>query len=319
MTPEHAAAMVRRWFDAALTSVDPEHAVEAHLARTENGVSVTGTSIVVPGKVIVIAIGKAAVPMARAAERQLGARVANGVALTKNGHVGGSPLSRILVREASHPIPDERGVAATKEILDLVASVRDGDLVLALISGGGSALFEAPVEGVTLADIAATTDLLLKSGAPIQDLNAVRIPLSRVKGGGLRAAAPQTKFATLILSDVLGNDPAVIASGPTRPSEASGKRALDLLAKYGVAERTPQAVIAALEVVRPKTVDASNDLVAIVADNKLAVQAMSRAAEQAGRGGTHHLGIGGRRGARSGRGVGRPGIAVHGRFVARRR
>jgi hydroxypyruvate reductase len=188
---------------------------------------------------------------------------------------------RIAVREASHPIPDERGVQATREILDLVSTAGEGDLVIALISGGGSALMEAPKPPVTLADIARTTDLLLKAGAPIQDLNAVRIPLSLVKGGGLRRAASDAEFISLILSDVLGNDTQFIASGPTVFGEASGARALALIDRYQVRNRVPAVVIDVLESTLSRTDRAlfADDRVVMVADNAAAVAAVRDAAE----------------------------------------
>src|SRR5262249_39906268 len=140
-----------------------------------------------------------------------------------------------------------RGVRSTLEVLDLLRDARDGDVVLALISGGGSALMEAPRPPVMLEDIARTTDLLLRAGAPIQDLNRVRIPLSLVKGGGLRRAAGSATMVTLILSDVLGNDTRIIASGPTVRGDGSRKHALALLERYAVHDVVPEAVIEALE------------------------------------------------------------------------
>lgn len=282
MTADDAAERIQRWFRAALSAVDPETAVHSRIELSNGRLIVSGHEISAPGRIVVAAIGKAAVPMARAAEDRLGGRISAGIALTKDGHAAGPPLKRIAVREASHPIPDARGVAASTGILELVHGLGAGDLVLALISGGGSALFEAPVDGVSLDDIAATTALLLRAGAPIDDLNAVRIPLSKVKGGGLRSAAPDARFVTLILSDVLSNDPSVIASGPTVPSDATGKHALELLTKYGVGERAPATVIRAFERVARRNVDVSRDLLEIVAGNSTAVEAFAEAAQSGG-------------------------------------
>jgi glycerate-2-kinase len=282
MTFDNATNDIRRWFGEALKAVDPGRAVASRLSARGDRLTIAGHELEAPGRVVVVAIGKAAVPMARTAEERLGDRIFGGIALTKDDHVGGPPLRRIAVREAAHPIPDERGVAAAREILDLVGGLGRDDLVLALISGGGSALFEAPVDGVSLAEIAATTKLLLHAGAPIQDLNAVRIPLSRVKGGGLRAAASEARFATLILSDVLGNDPRIIASGPTVPSNADGETALALLDRYGVRGQTPSNVIDAFERFEPRWFDASADLLEIVADNDIAVRAFAEAAKADG-------------------------------------
>ena len=146
------------------------------------------------------------------------------------------------VFEASHPVPDDRGSAATQAILDAVAALGPRDLVIVLVSGGGSALLESPKAPLTLADIQETTRLLLRAGAPIQDLNAVRSELSEVKGGGLRRAIGEATCVSLILSDVLGNDPSVIASGPTIARSPAPERALEILDQYGIADSVPGAV-----------------------------------------------------------------------------
>jgi glycerate-2-kinase len=161
-------------------------------------------------------------------------------------------------------------------MLELLRDARDGDVVIALISGGGSALMEAPRPPVTLEDIARTTDLLLRAGAPIQDLNRVRIPLSLVKGGGLRRAAGSATMVTLILSDVLGNDTRIIASGPTVRGEGSSKHALALLERYAVRDGVPDAVIEALEapVDESQDRDFPNDVVEIIADNETVLEAL---------------------------------------------
>ncbi len=281
MRSEDASGRIRDWFDAALRAVDPERAVAKHLVRSNQAVTISGQRVDVAGRIVVIAVGKAAVPMARAAETALGDLIWTGIALTKDGHSSGVPFRAIQVREASHPIPDQRGVAATTEILDLLSRLTRDDFVIALISGGGSALLEAPVDAVSLEDVAAVTALLLKAGAPIEDLNAIRIPLSKVKGGGLRAAS-SARFATLVLSDVLGNDPRVIASGPTVPGSATGTRALELLSHYGVIDKTPVAVVDALRRHLPHVADRRDDILGIIADNQTAVDAFAEAARSDG-------------------------------------
>jgi glycerate-2-kinase len=231
--------------------------------------------------VVVIAIGKAADPMARAAVGFLGSAVAAGVVVTKDGHLAGHLPEPLAGFEAAHPVPDERGAAAAEQALALVRATSRDDLVLALVSGGGSALFEAPRPPATLADVAALTDLLLRAGAPIQHLNAVRTPLSQVKGGGFRAAAPHARFATLVLSDVLGNDLRTIASGPTIPGVPNPERALDLLDRYRVRDRVPSAVLAVLcdqqEGATGPVAD-TDDVALIVGDNAAAVEAARAAA-----------------------------------------
>ena len=279
------AELIRSWFAGAIHSVDPERAVQRSLVSNGDRVLVGEHAVPVRGRIWIAAVGKAACGMARGAQGALGDRIAGGVVITKDGHVDQPVAAPLTAYEASHPIPDERGVAATETLLSMVRSATEGDLVLALISGGGSALMEAPRPPVTLADMARTTDLLLRAGAPIGDLNAVRIPLSLVKGGGLRRAGHKATFATLLLSDVLGNDPAVIASGPTVASSATAAHALQLLEKYGLVSRVPDHVRAALtcQSTREATPIPTNEPVVVVGDNALAVEEMRMLAERSGR------------------------------------
>ena len=287
-------ALIERWYAAALAAVEPAAAVQRLLARDGDTLIVDGRRVPVRGKLIIAAIGKAAVAMARGAEAVCGDLITGGLVITKDGHAGGVSLAYLPIREAAHPVLDERGVAATRELLALLTGLGSADVVLALISGGGSALLEAPHPPLTLADMAATTDLLLRAGAPIQDLNAVRTPLSLVKGGGLRRAAGAATVVTLILSDVLGNDPRIIASGPTVPGEADPAVALAILDRYGVRERVPSVVIqtllmlpsppqppsAAVERGGSRTAEVS--LITIVGDNDAAVGAAAAAARADG-------------------------------------
>jgi glycerate 2-kinase len=282
---EQARAAIERWYRAALAAVDPEAAVLAALERAPGGLRVDGQFVPVGGRIVVVAVGKAAAPMARAAAARCGDAIDRGVVLTKDGHVDGEVSPRFEIHEASHPIPDERGAAATRRILELVSDLGPDDLVLALISGGGSALLEAPRPPLALSDMAATTDLMLRAGAPIHHLNAVRTPLSLVKGGGLRATAPATRFVTLVLSDVLSNDPRVIASGPTIPAAPDATAALGLLESYGLLENVPAAVRQALADLAMEPVAAAEgegDLIVFAGDNDRAVAAMAAAAEAEG-------------------------------------
>jgi glycerate 2-kinase len=272
MKPED---LILEFFAAALKAVDPSAAVARHSFCLEHDLSIAGRRIPAPGKVVVAGVGKAAAAMATGLDLTCGCAINQGLLITKDEHGAKAP-KRFLVREASHPIPDERGVAATRELLKLVGSCGGGDVVIALISGGGSALLEAPRPPLTLDDLAKVTDAMLRAGAPIQDLNAVRTPLSLVKGGGLRRAAPQARFATLLLSDVLGNDPKVIASGPTVQSEVSANRSRQLLDEYGVSKSIPQSVFAVFEKLEICPPDQSpsfrDDLVSVVADNEVAIE-----------------------------------------------
>lgn len=286
-----AAAMIESWFSAALAAVEPTAAVEAALAADDSGLTVAGRRQTLAGRLVLVAVGKAAVPMARGAVAVCGDRIEGGIVITKEGQATAGLPGRFAVRAASHPIPDERGVAATREALRLVRGLSAGDVLLTLISGGGSALLEAPRAPLSLADLAASTDLLLRAGAPIQDLNAVRWCLSDVKAGGLRRAAGEATVVTLILSDVLGNDHMVIASGPTvaarRPSRAGARRVIE---RYALKERLPAAVAELLA--RPEENDSATidddehgdegDRFVIVGDNRAALAAAVRAAERDG-------------------------------------
>lgn len=278
---ELARTQVRELFFAALEAVEPMRAVQERLDWHDECLVVGDKSLGAPKGVHVVAVGKAAVAMTQGALASLHGNVVSGDVITKEGHAG-EALSRCLrVHEAGHPIPDARGVNATNLAISALNRLDEAVVVLALISGGGSALLEAPRAGVTLAELAQTTDLLLRAGAPIEALNAVRAPLSRVKAGGLRAAAPRSAWATLILSDVLGNDPRVIASGPTVPGDRDPQVALEVLKRFGVEQQVPPSVIAALETrsLEPGPQPTPEDVFLIIGDNSTALRA---AADKAG-------------------------------------
>jgi glycerate 2-kinase len=278
---ELARAQVRELFFAALEAVEPTRAVQDRLDWHDEALVVGGRSLGAPKGVHVVAVGKAAVAMTQGALKALDGNVVSGDVITKEGHAGGALAPCLRVHEAGHPIPDARGVNATNLAISALNQLDDGVAVLALISGGGSALLEAPRDGVTLGELAQTTDLLLRAGAPIDALNAVRAPLSQVKAGGLRAAAPKSAWATLILSDVLGNDPRVIASGPTVPGRSEPHVALQVLQRFGVEKQVPASVITALEMcsLEPGHEPIPEDVFLIVGDNAAAVRA---AADKAG-------------------------------------
>jgi hydroxypyruvate reductase len=176
-------------FQSALAAVDPEEAVLRHLRIEGETLSLEGRRYDLGAceRILVVGAGKAVAPMAKALEDMLGDRIDSGVLVVKDGH--GLPLKKIRVREASHPVPDERGVSGTLEILKLLESAGPRDLVLCLISGGGSALLIAPAEGIRLPDKQATTRSLLACGATIHEINTIRKHLSRAKGGQLARAA----------------------------------------------------------------------------------------------------------------------------------
>jgi glycerate-2-kinase len=189
-----------------------------------------------------IAFGKGACPMARAMEEYSGVGIDAGIVVTKYDHCEERPL-KFRVYEAGHPVPDLSGLKATGEILKLIRECDEKTLVVSLISGGGSALLVSPCEGLSLVEKQEMTRLLLKSGANINELNAVRKHISAVKGGRLAAIAHPAKVISLILSDVVGDSLDVIASGPTAPDESTYKDALDVLEKYGLTEKAPPPVL----------------------------------------------------------------------------
>ena len=178
--------------------------------------------------------------MAKALEDLLGDRISDGVIVVKEGH--GLPLQRVRIHEAGHPVPDGRGLRGAEDVLSLVNAARERDLVLCVISGGGSALLVAPAEGVTLGDKQEVTRLLLACGADIHEINTVRKHLSRAKGGGLARAAYPATVVSLILSDVIGDDLNVIASGPAVPDTSTFADARDVFEKYGIGSKLPASV-----------------------------------------------------------------------------
>jgi glycerate 2-kinase len=217
-------------FDAAVMAADPLQRVAPFLPARP------------PGRVVVLGAGKASARMAQAVEQAWDGPL-SGLVVTRYGHT--VPCAHVEVIEAAHPVPDAAGERAARRILDLVSGLGPDDLVLALISGGGSALLALPAPGITLADKQAINTALLRSGASITTMNLVRKHLSAIKGGRLAAAAYPADTVGLLISDVPGDDPAVIASGPTVPEASTPAQALAALAAYGVP--VPPAVRAHLE------------------------------------------------------------------------
>lgn len=240
-------------------------------------------------RVLVVGMGKASSQMGVALEDILGDRINGGLINTKYEHA--EKLKRIDVVECGHPVPDEAGVNATARILDMLEKADAKTLVLCLISGGGSALTPAPVAGVSLSDKQKTTSLLLGCGANIVELNAIRKHLSRIKGGGLaRAAFPATVVA-LMLSDVIGDPMDVIASGPTVPDTSTFRSCRDILEKYDLIDRVPDAVKMRLNAGlagdiedTPKPGDAALSRVQniVVGSNQLAVAEAEKKARELG-------------------------------------
>jgi len=229
-------------FQAALKAVDPVEAIHRYVKLEQETVVIGDRRFELKDydRILVVGAGKAGAPMAKALEDLLGNRIKNGLIVTKEGH--GLPLQRIRIQEASHPVPDARGIRGAEDILELVSDAVETDLVLCVISGGGSALLVAPAEGITLEDKQEVTRLLLACGADIHEINTVRKHLSRVKGGGLARIAHPATMASLILSDVIGDDLNVIASGPTVPDPSTFLDAEAVLKKYDILDRVPSSV-----------------------------------------------------------------------------
>ncbi len=233
-------------------------------------------------RLCVVGFGKGAYGMAQAVSYNLGDLISSGAVVTKYGHSKGDLAGKIRVFEGGHPVPDENGHRGSREIIKLVQDTREDTLVLCLISGGGSALFVCPTDGVSLQEKQMVTEALLKSGCDINELNAVRKCISKVKGGGFADLAYPSKILSLIVSDVLGNRLDVIASGPTATSSTGSREALDVLERYGLLDKKiPQGVV---EVIRhdrrhQRPVHAEN---IIIADIKKALSAAHNKARKLG-------------------------------------
>jgi len=227
---------------AALAAVDPAAAIRRFVAREGDLLRVGDRlyDLRQYERIFVVGGGKAGAPMAQAIEEILGDRITAGLVNVKYGYT--APTRLIELNQAGHPIPDEKGVAGTQRMVELLKQAGERDLVICLISGGGSALMVLPVPGVSLADKRRLTDALLRSGATINEINAVRKHLSQVKGGNLARLAYPAEIITLILSDVLGNPLDVIASGPTVPDTSTFADAWKVLEKYDLVEVIPPAI-----------------------------------------------------------------------------
>ncbi|MGD0276365.1 MAG: glycerate kinase [Syntrophales bacterium] len=278
--------LLERIFATALFSVDPYQRTSDNLDPVHREYQQGKYE-----KLLILGFGKAACPMTRAAADVLNGSIDSGVIITKRGYTGPENFhKKITIFEAGHPIPDEDGCNATRQIIRLAGN-NEKNFVLCLISGGGSALLVAPAEGLTLAEKQAVTDLLLRAGAPIHELNAVRKHLSRVKGGRLAETFYPARIHSLILSDVLGDRLDVIASGPMTPDGSTYAEAVSVLEKYRLTDRVPHIVLEHLLKGErgdiPETPKADSHLFErvtqhIIASNRIAVQAAGDAAERMG-------------------------------------
>ncbi len=258
--------LLMRMFEAAVAAVSPAVCLPPHLPPCP------------PGRTVVVGAGKAAAAMARAVEERWDGPL-EGLVVTRYGHA--VPTRRIAVVEAAHPVPDEAGQRAAERMLSLVQGLDRDDMVLCLISGGGSALLSLPSAGVPLADKRAVTAQLLRSGAAIGEINTVRKHLSAIKGGRLAAAAAPARVVTLAISDVPGDDPATIASGPTVPDPSTFADARAVLARYHI---EPSAAVARhladerKETIKPGDPRLANVVTEIVATPQQALEAAAMVA-----------------------------------------
>jgi len=239
-------------------------------------------------RVVCVGAGKASGHMARTLEKILGEHLEGGIVIVKDGY--GAPTQKIRLVEASHPLPDARGVRATKQILKIVGSLTKNDLLIVLLSGGASSLLCAPAPGLTLTDKRRTTNLLLRAGATIHDINTVRKHLSTVKGGQL-AQATSAKILTLIMSDVLGDDVATIGSGPTVPDPGTFEQAKMILKHHHIWSNVPERVRNHLvqgirghvpETWKSRTRHSLRSRSIILANNQTALDGMAKEAKRLG-------------------------------------
>jgi glycerate 2-kinase len=264
-------AFLEGLFGAALDAVSAARCLPPHLPEPP-----------VNGRTLVIGAGKAAAAMARSVERHWKGEL-SGLVVTRYGH--GEPCQRIEVVEAAHPVPDEAGQAAAARMLAMVGGLTENDLVLCLISGGGSSLLALPAPGITLAQKQQINRSLLRSGAAISEMNCVRKHLSAIKGGRLALACAPARVVTLLISDVPGDDPGTVASGPTLADPSTCRDALAVLEKYGI--EAPDNVLEHLrsgagETPKPGTPGFDRNSVRVIAAARDALEAAAAFARTAG-------------------------------------
>lgn len=270
MNPAEARSVLRAMFDAAIAAAQPALCVPRHLPTPPKG------------RLVVIGAGKASAAMARAVEDHWRGPL-TGLVVTRYGYA--VPCERIEIVEAAHPVPDSSGEAAAKRMLDVVRGLTSDDLVLCLISGGGSSLLPLALPGLTLEDKQALNRALLASGASISETNCVRRHLSAIKGGRLAAACHPARVLNLLLSDVPGDDPVDIASGPTVPDSSTCADALEILRRYGI--DVPPLALALLETGEGETLKPDDPRLPpietrFVATPQMALEAAAAVARDAG-------------------------------------
>jgi glycerate 2-kinase len=298
--PERTRELAWQIMGAALNAVEPGAAVGRHVKVVDGHLTVGGRhgtertyDLDEFDRALVVGGGKAGAPMAAAVNKALGPRLTGGVVVVKREHLLDDPTATgpIEIVEAGHPVPDEAGLEGAGRIADLLRNTTSRDLVLCLISGGGSALMTSPVSGISLTDLQAVTQVLLGCGATINEINTIRKHISRLKGGQLAQLASPSPIISLILSDVVGDPLEVIASGPTVPDPTTFGDAWAILERYGVLDDVPASVTNCLDAGlkggipdTPKPNDPIFDGVqnVIVGSNRLAAQAAAEEAQRLG-------------------------------------
>lgn len=268
--PGAARELLQRMFEAAIEAAQPMHCIAPHLPAPPKG------------RLIVVGAGKASAEMARVVEQHWTGPL-EGLVVTRYGYA--VPCQKIEIVEAAHPVPDAAGLAAAVRMLETVSGLSADDTVLCLISGGGSSLLPLPLEGISLEDKQAVNRELLKSGASITEMNCVRRHLSAIKGGRLAAACHPAQVVTLLISDVPGDNPCDIASGPTVADPSTCAEALAIVRRYGI--QLPAHVEAVLssgrgESVKPDDARLAGVVTRMIATPQMALEAAARVAERAG-------------------------------------
>lgn len=270
MTGKNSKKLLQILFDKSWTAASPQNCLPPFLPEKPLG------------RTIVIGAGKASAEMAKSLEENWDGPL-QGIVLTRYGH--GAQTSQIEIIEAAHPVPDEAGVNGTQKIINLISNLNKDDLVICLISGGGSALLTAPAGDITLAEKQSINQQLLASGAPIDEMNCLRKHLSAVKGGRLAIATHPAKLVSLMISDVPGDDPSVIASGPTVADVSTTAQALEIVVKYNL--DLPESVKQFLNSIEAETPNPGDPLLGNTENHIVAAPAQSliqaeKAAQQAG-------------------------------------
>jgi glycerate 2-kinase len=240
---------IRPIIDAALAAVDPRSAVLAQMVRAGDTLHIGARAYTLSqlDRILVVGAGKAGAPMVGAINEILGDRICAGYVAVKYGYMTHTSDGPITLQEAGHPVPDAAGLVGAQQIARLLDGLTARDLVIVLLSGGGSALLPLPASGLDLADLQGLTNVLLRCGATINEMNAARKHCSQLQGGGLARLAAPAQVAALILSDVVGSPLDTIASGPTVPDASTFADVLALLARYGVTGQIPKAILTHFE------------------------------------------------------------------------